>query len=227
MRPFKWSLSVSLASSKSLLIIFIPSICVLVIAAGASAFGGITMDRLTRDVVAIAGIHPLSGILSNLGILLWCAAASVCAFTAVFIRGKVPGSTFHFLLASALLSGWLLIDDLFLFHEELAQRYLGLSENAIIFALGAFVSAYLVSFRKTILKTNYPLLIIALGFLASSVLVDVVFGRWMWRLGHWTYLVEDGLKWLGISYWCGYLVVASQQSLTESYRMPGKDVEPA
>jgi len=206
---------------RNLLITFIPSISILAIAAAVGALDGITMDRLTRDVVAIAGIHPLSGILSNLGILLWCVAASVCMFVAVTIRGKVPRSTFLFLFASALLSGWLLFDDLFLFHEALAKRYLGLNENVVICALGMFVSTYLVAFRKTILKTNYFLFIVAFGFLASSMLGDVFLGRRLWRLlGHWSFLVEDGLKWMGISCWCSYHVTAAHQFLGEWYQMP-------
>ncbi|MEA5574219.1 hypothetical protein [Calothrix sp. UHCC 0171] len=214
-----------LKSVRNLLITFIPSICILAIAVAVAAFSEVTMDRLTRDVVVIAEIHPLSGALSNLGILLWCVAASVCTFVAVAIRDKVPRSAFLFLLASALLSGWLLFDDLFLFHEDLASRYLGLSERVVICALGIFVSTYLVAFRKTILKTNYLLLIIAFGFLVSSVLVDVLLERFLWGIGHWTFLVEDGLKWLGISYWCSYQVNAAHQFLSYSYRMPNKDLE--
>ena len=215
-----------LASVKNLLITFILSISILAIVAAVSAFGGVTMDRLTRDVVAIANIHPLYGILSNLGILLWCVAASICLFVAITIRGKAPRSTFLFLLASALLSGWLLFDDLFLFHEDLARRYLGLSEKVVFSSLGMVFSIYLVAFRKTILKTNYFILIVTFGLLASSVLVDVIFERWLWRLGHWTFLVEDGLKWLGISCWCSYYVTAAHQFLSNSYRMPNKAVGP-
>ena len=47
-----------LASARSLLITFIPSICILAIAAAVGAFGGVTMDRLTRDVVAFATGGP-------------------------------------------------------------------------------------------------------------------------------------------------------------------------
>ena len=210
-----------LAHARNLMIVFIPAMSILAIAAAVGGLSGITMDRLTRDVVDIAGIHPLSGILSNLGILLWCVAASVSMFVAVFIRSKVSRSKFLFVLSSALLSGWLLFDDLFLFHEDLANRYLGLGEKYIIGILGMFVFAYLAAFRTTILKTTYLLLMISFAFLASSVLVDLLLEKWLvLRIGHWEYLVEDGLKWLGISFWCSYHVAAAYQFLGDSCRMP-------
>jgi hypothetical protein len=84
---------------------------------------------MTRDIAAIAKIHPLSGFLSNLGILLWCAAASICSFAAMTLRKIKPRDIFWFLLSSAVLSAYLMFDDLFQFHEELAPTYLGLNET--------------------------------------------------------------------------------------------------
>jgi hypothetical protein len=205
-----------LASVRILLLTFAPSFFVLCVAAAVGAVGGITMDRLTRDVVAIAGIHPLSGILSNLGILLWCVTASVCLFVVVTIRRKAPRSHFHFLLTSALLSGWLLFDDLFLFHEILAKRYLGFSEAIVLFVLEMLIVTYLLVFKNTILKTNYYILIVALVFLGASALADAILGRWLRRLGHWQFLFEDGMKWMGISFWCSYYVTTAHHFLCET-----------
>jgi len=216
-----------LASARNILLSFIPFITILAIAAAAGALSGVTIDRLTRDVVAIAGIHPFSGILSNLGILLWCVAASICLFTAVSIRKKASRTVFLFLLASALLSGWLMFDDLFLFHEDLARRYLGLSESVVLLALGVSVFAYLVIFRKTLLRTDYALLIVAFGFFAASILVDAIFGRSLGRLGHWAYFVEDGLKWLGISSWCIYYIMTAHHFLDNAYRVDSTGVKKA
>jgi hypothetical protein len=46
---------------------------------------------MTNDTAAIARIHPIAGILSNLGVLLWCASASICLFAAFMSN---PGSSF-------------------------------------------------------------------------------------------------------------------------------------
>jgi hypothetical protein len=164
------------------------------------------MDTMTRDVTAIANVHPLSGILSNLGVILWCAAASICAFAAIILRDVKPKALFWFLLSSSLLSAYLLLDDFLLFHEKLAPSYLDLSEKFIFSVLGTAVFTYLVAFRRMILRTNFATLLLALGFLTTSVFIDVILEPWLRQLGHWTFFFEDGAKWLGIAFWCSYYV---------------------
>lgn len=181
--------------------------------AAAGVLFQVSMDVMTRDVTATANIHPLTGILSNLGILLWCAAASISAFAAMTLRDVKPRDTFWFLVSSALLSAYLLFDDFFLFHDELALRYLGLDQIVFYAALGIAVFAYLIAFRRVILRTNFGVLSLALGFLATSVVMDAILEPWSRRLGHWEYFFEDGAKWLGIASWCSYYVRTSHQLL--------------
>ncbi len=62
-------------------------------------------------------------------------------FVAVFIRNKVSRSTFLYVLASALLSSWLLFDDLFLIMVVVARQFavvIVFQEQFYIAALIAF-----------------------------------------------------------------------------------------
>ncbi len=176
----------------------------------------VNIDTMTRDVAVIANIHPLFGILSNLGVLLWCVAASICGFAAIILRDIKPRDPFWFLLSSALLSGYLLLDDFFLFHENLAPRYLGLSEKFVFATLGIAVSAYLIAFRWIILRTNFSTLLLSLGFLTTSVVIDVILEPWLGQLGHWMFLFEDGAKWLGIAFWSSYYVDTAHRLLVST-----------
>lgn len=200
-------------SARQLLITFVPSLSILVALVVVSVLFRVSMPTMTRDITAIAKIHPLSGILSNLGILLWCAAASICVFAAMTLRHVTPRETYLFLLSSGLLSTYLLFDDFFSFHEDLAARYLGLEEEFVFAALGIAASAHLITFRRVILRTNFGLLLLALVFLGTSVVIDAIFDPWVRRLGHWKYLLEDGAKWLGIASWCSYYVDTSGRLL--------------
>jgi hypothetical protein len=200
-------------STRQLLITFVPSILVLLVVLGAHLVFNINVSQMTKDVAAIASIHPLSGFLSNLGILLWCSTASICFFSAMTIRNVMPRDSFRFLLSSALLSTYLLLDDFFQFHEALAIKYLGLSETIIFAVLAIFISAYLVSFRRTILQTNFCFLLLALSFLAASVALDMI-SEQGWLIGEWEYFLEDGAKWLGIASWSSYYVHTSYQFLS-------------
>ena len=196
-------------SSRQLLVTLVPSFSVLAALAAANQFAQAGVPEMTRDVAAIAKLHPLTGVLSNLGILLWCASASISLFTAIMLRDLDRGELSRFLFYSALLSGYLLLDDCFQFHEDLASRYLGFGQRVVFPALAISVATYLVGFRRVILRTNFGALLMALGFLSVSVGIDVIFAPLFWRFDTSELFFEDGAKWLGIACWCSYFVNTS------------------
>ena len=59
-------------------------LCVL---AWISSTTGVPVSNLTRDPLAVMGAPVYTGLLSNLGILLWCATAAITLFGAA-VLGK-------------------------------------------------------------------------------------------------------------------------------------------
>ena len=176
----------------------------LAVMAAVSVLHGTSIPHMTRDVAAIAGIHPLSGALSSLGILAWWSAAAVWLIAALLHRERKSGKAAAFALAAAILSSYLALDDLFQFHEHLAPVYLRVPEKAVIGALGFAVLGWLAWFRGEIGRAHARLLGLSLALLALSALLDVVLERQMARLGHWSFFLEDGFKWLGICAWLSF-----------------------
>jgi hypothetical protein len=184
---------------------------------------GISLGKLTRDPAAINGVHPLVGTLSHLGVLMWCAAGAVCLFSAGLLKGPAWRESRRFLIATGCLSMALLTDDLFLVHELLSQRYLGLPESATYGVLAAATVAWLVRFRGVILAGEWLPLAAALILLALSMLADLVFQD-LPRHAEWMYLVEDGAKFLGIAAWLGYCTRCASMSLTSAHPAPAGPV---
>jgi hypothetical protein len=209
---------------RHLLITFVPSLSILAAMVVVSVVYQVSMSDMTSDVATIANIHPLSGFLSNLGILAWCATASICAFAAMTLRTVGSRDDFRFLFSSAFLSAYLLLDDCFQVHQ-MASWYSGLSDNLFYLALGIAVSAYLIAFRRVIVRTSYLVLAVAVGFLACSVVIDAFLVPYLRRYGHWMYLFEDGAKWLGIASWCSYYVHTSHQLLVNTFEKPDDAVQ--
>jgi len=202
---------------KLILSILFLSVTVLVATGIASVQMDIPIPAFTKDVSAIGGLHPLCGVLSSLGILLWCVASSASGIGALAIKGRVERRRYLFLLCSALLSAYLLFDDLFLVHEDLSRR-VGLHENIVYLILGLGVASYVIYFRKTLLRSRVTLFFGALAFLSASVLADkIAMPSLVKSLGDWQYLVEDGLKWIGILFWACYYVVTSIEMVRETY----------
>ena len=105
-------------------------------------------------------------------------------------------------------------------------RYLGLSEKFVIILLGLALASHLILFRRILWRTNFGALVLALGFLGVSAGVDLLLEAWLWRLGQWAFLLEDGAKWLGIAFWCGYCVHTSHLLLGGALGQPNNPLRP-
>ena len=188
--------------------IYLFSILLLVAIAGASLYTQLPVERFTKDITSIAGLHPTSGILSSLGVLTWCITASICFFAAIFLYKMRRYQEYSLLFNTGLLTTYLTLDDAFLIHERLAPDILRIDEKVVYAILLAVVLFYLKSFWRTILRTRYTLFLASLILLGSSVALDTL--PWFEELQRdLQFLLEDGLKWLGIVSWCIYFVKTS------------------
>lgn len=159
------------------------------------------LAKLTRDPAAISGISPFAGVLSNIGILMWCAAAAICFFSAVMLNyHMVKDEGFAFLLSLGAVTTLLLLDDLFLLHEEVFPQYLSIDDKVVLPIYALILLAFLVKYRYVILQTRFLLLLFAFGFFGLSVVADGL----LHDLTALNLLLEDGLKFFGIVGWLGY-----------------------
>lgn len=164
-------------------------------------------SRMTRDVAAIARIHPLSGFLSSLGILLWWTSASLWLFSAGVYRTLHLQKLFRFALATGSLSAYFALDDLYQLHESIAPNYLGVPEKWVFAILAVWTILYLLLYRQQWLKKNGTWMLFAVALLGASLMMDAVLETQLTQLGQWSYLLEDGAKWLGIVCWCFFSMI--------------------
>ncbi|MDZ7808031.1 MAG: hypothetical protein U5K71_13075 [Gracilimonas sp.] len=87
--------------------------------------------KSTADPITTFDSHPFVGVVSNLGALLWCTAATVCIFSYLILRNQLSGKKSSFLLWSGLLTAMLLFDDLFMFHDYLAIAHLNIEQKTV------------------------------------------------------------------------------------------------
>ena len=200
----------TLPNLKGLLGLYLPVFGVIFLVAIAAKYGHIPVSNLTRDMAAIANVHPLTGVVSNVGILLWCAAAAICLFSSSLLRQQGAHREAGFLLWAGLMTTGLLVDDFFMFHEYLAPVHFHLNEKVVHASYFCVTALYLWRHRRLILETDFRLLAAALVLFAGSTLIDVVDGQGWWRLA------EDGCKLLGISSWFAYHAGRARQWLVQA-----------
>jgi hypothetical protein len=176
-----------------------------------SRLGGLTPGALSRDVAATAIAHPLNGLQSNIGVLLWWGAASVALF-GWWAAWRRRGIDEHrHLLWFGLLTAVLAADDLLQIHEAIAPRYFGLGEQQLLLAYGLAVVLIVLGHARRILASRGMLLLLAgLGCFALSVVIDQFQHHWT---SEWRVFLEDGFKLLGIANWSAYLMLEALDAL--------------
>lgn len=141
-----------------LLFLFLP----LIIVAAAAVQPYIDPEQLFRDpLTAVKHVapenccEPYLGLISNLGVLLWNAAAAVCIFAVFYLNNaKAERRYILFMFFSGVISALLMVDDFFLAHEKIYPRLFGCTEKSImIFYMLLLLSAYSFGYYKIILET--------------------------------------------------------------------------
>lgn len=162
---------------------------------------GLEIGELTRDPIHKTGLHPFVGVLSNIGVLVWCFTAAYCFFAAyVLRRGNVRGERARFFLFGGLITAWLMLDDLLLFHDVIFREYLRVNEIVTYLLYAVVAGLFFYRFRELLKGFDYILLVLATGFFAASMGTDVLIDRQLATMPG-VYLFEDGFKILGIGSW--------------------------
>jgi hypothetical protein len=174
-----------------------------------------------RDPAAVTQSPPWTGLFSNIGVLLWCGVAVVSLFTAVILR-RIPGERrlAGFFLAWGLLTIVLMLDDLFMIHEFLLPTYFPVSDDIMFVAYFLAVAGMLIYYRTDLSRMRYILLGCAFAAFGASITLDVLGHVWftdrgvptrlVWNL---EYVIENGLKLLGIVLWLHFFTATSLDNL--------------
>jgi hypothetical protein len=202
----------------------LPIWAALSIVLGAAVIGqvrfGIPLGHTMGDPAAVAGWPFYLGFVSNVGALLWAAAASIFLFSFYLHRSSRGDAEWgRFLLCSGLFVSVLGVDDLFMLHEEVFPYYLSIPQLLVIASYGVLASLYLVRFASSLAQTAYPVFLAAMGMLAASAGLDQ-----MKDLLAVDFVgagsCEDAAKLLGIGTWLSYAIHTSVAVLRREQTSP-------
>lgn len=166
---------------------------------------------MTRDALQTLGGRVYVGFVSGLGILLWTMAAAVSLLIAYVSRSfPPPREVAGFHLGFGLLTVWLTLDDLYLFHDKIGPYFTGLPQWFFCASYGVAALLLIVRFRSVILETPWIILSCSLVCLGVSGAMDATLPDLDQNV-----IVEDGFKFLGILCWASYFVLCAVQEMRE------------
>ena len=185
-----------------LIIIFAATMVVLTVVILVGLQYKVQLNYFTKDPVQIMGAPFYLGFFSNIGILLWCSSAVICFFVRPFIPKIIENkSTRLFLLFSGLVTLLLMMDDLFLLHEEVFPKYLGIPEKGVFVIYSNILLLYALLFRESIFKSDYLILGLSFFLIGGATLIK----RIPMPIPEDSFL-EDAVKLLGIICWFTYFL---------------------
>jgi hypothetical protein len=153
---------------------------------------GVSFAIFSRDPAA--ALHGLryAGYFSNLGVLIWASGASAALIAAVALRSIRHREPADLLLAAGGLTGLMVLDDLFLLHEEVYDTVV--PQAVVIIGYAVLTAAFAWRYRRR-LRADLLLIVAAYGFWGISGIIDVLFET------EANVVFEDGAKFVGICLW--------------------------
>jgi hypothetical protein len=206
--------------------VYLMALLVPVLAMAAALWAGLTPTEMLRDPIMAAGGDQSEfylGLFSNLGVVVWTATAAICLFAGSELSDATNRRARHFLLYAGLFTLLLMLDDLFMLHENYGDRLL-----YVLYAIGLLY--YVIRFFGLILGLDVVLFALAVPLFGSAVLLDLAPWRLLPGAGievpqtvasspierdevrrfgrELRYLLEDGFKFIGICCWAFHIRAA-------------------
>jgi hypothetical protein len=178
---------------------------------------GIPWTHIMGDPAAATGWPFYVGFVSNVGAVLWAAAASIFLFSFCVHRSSGGDAEWgRFLLCSGLFVGLLGLDDLFMLHEQVFPKYLSISQSLVVASYAGLAALYVARFAAVIAQTAYPVFVAATAMLAASAGLDQIYDHFSIAFVGKEFC-EDAPKLLGIGTWLSYAIHTSAALLRREY----------
>jgi hypothetical protein len=171
------------------------------------ATNGIKMAHISRDPAHLADFPLYYGLLSNIGILIWTAGASVALFSSFLLPAGKERSLLRW---AGILTLILTVDDFFLLHDAVFPGFLHIDGLYFyLFYLLAFPLFFFLHLRVILERTEYRILALGLFLLGTSLLIDL-------ELLPGGIDVEDSFKIAGLATYAYYWILSSFHLLAPS-----------
>lgn len=116
--------------------------------------------------------HFTIGSLTHLFQMLSGVPPIICWFTYGLLQSKSEVKDNWFILASALMMSGFWLNEIYRIHIYLSM--LGIGKPVVILAYAIALAVYIISFRKQLLFTPYPVLLMGVGILFVGIFIDAL-----------------------------------------------------
>lgn len=189
-----------------LLISWLLVVLALLLAIFASTVKDIDLDVFTQDPNAQLNAPFYLGFFSNLGIIIWSSAFTICFYAAYRVNSSSLVRSREFLIVSGLITSAMALDDLFQLHELVFPTYFNISDNMVYLTYINIYLIYFIRYKRQLLNSDFLVLGLAFFLLGLSTIIDLL----PLPMPKDTFL-EDAIKLLGAVTWLVYYTRTSTE----------------
>ncbi len=158
----------------------------------------VSPDFMTTDPLQTANFPWYTGLLSNLGVILWSISLG-CSFLGAILLSN-DSKIGRFLIVTGIITAVLVTDDMFRLHDSFLRSRFHIPEFLSFFTYGLLIAIYLFSFYRIILSdVSFLLLAGALLFFGISIVFNMVI-----PYSSVEAFLKDSMKFIGIAMWLTY-----------------------
>ena len=158
----------------------------------------IELGSFSRDLNALSGNPFYFGAITFLCSFFWSFTVAICFFTSYLLKKSSAEANYFFIMG--IFNLVLLLDDVFMIHEEVFPQYLGIPERVLYLLYAAFLGYSSIKYFSLIRKSNYGVLFPAIILLGSSAFMDILANNILMDKNFY----EDVLKLFGTLLWFYY-----------------------
>jgi len=203
-----------------LMLILIFNIAILAVW-GISYANSLPVEYLLEDPASLIGYNQFIGFITPIGAIV-LAISIGAALLMAFILPSQPDlkrkKEVSFILIMALISFFLILDDLFLLHERVFTGWFQVGERRIFLVYILLFTVFLITYKESILTGPIIFLIIAGLMFGLSLAADFVSDKVPLREGYRGIIeiLEEGGKLGGYLFWTTYVLIKAKICIVDA-----------
>ncbi len=181
------------------------------------------VEDVLLDAAHTTGAEWYVGVITSVCVLAWATAAVSAGWGAWLSNLGGRRGACRFLLSGALLTTYVMADDLLQLHAVLLPRVTNIGKTNLELILALVVVTWVWLHRSEIARTRYIVLLAAGGALGLSLTTDTL---GLWSSPRVALLFEDGAKLLGVMAWATYFVLTTRDIATSLFAESRTEIWP-
>ena len=187
-------------------------IAILLITWGISRFYALPLEWLMTDPPSLFRTNQFIGFTTFIGVIVLSMGMGSVTLLMITRSGSLEKEEFQVIFGLALITLFLVFDDLFMFHERIFTGWLHVGERTIFVIYLLLFLTFLVVYRKQMLNEAVILFIISGLFFVISLSADVLSDKIYLphTLAVIVNTIEEGGKLGGYLFWTAFLMHKSK-----------------